>query len=337
MKPLRAIAAFTFLLLCGAGIGIGLQKYLNVSKQVANLLRRVGLYQYVAEPSIRLQAQLDQPVISPDIQGQLKLYVLVGQSNMVGEAEIPADASTSANIFTFGNDYRWGIATEPIDSSLNQVDLVSADDTPGFGPAFPFAQTLVAQNNNQVIGLIPCAKSGSSITDWEKNPSDQSLYGSCLKRVRAASLMGTVSGILFFQGEADAIDPQQFPSLRPDAAAWAEKFATFAYNFRADIGNPGLPLLYAQIGQPEDLEGLPNWAAVQAQQESLQISEGAMVVTKDLPMDGIHFTADSYRVIGQRFAAALATVEEAASVSENTATPGLSDTDTPSAEPALQE
>lgn len=319
MKPLRSLTALTLTLLCGAGIGIVLQKYLDVSKHTANLLRRVGLYQYVAEPSTRLQAQLDQPVISPRLQGRLKLYVLVGQSNMVGQAAIPPDIPTSANIFTFGNDYRWAPAQAPVDSEINQVDVVSLDQVPGFGPSLPFAQSLIAQNNNQIIGLIPCARSGSSITDWQKSPSDQSLYGSCLKRIRAASPMGTVSGILFFQGEADAIDPEQFPTLRPDAAAWAEKFATFAYNFRSDIGNPRLPLLYAQIGQPADLEGLPNWDAVQEQQERIQIPDGQMIVTKDLPMEGIHFTADSYRVIGQRFADALTTIGTSA-VSDNATT-----------------
>ncbi|MEO1620293.1 MAG: sialate O-acetylesterase, partial [Cyanobacteria bacterium J06632_3] len=198
----------------------------------------------------------------------------------------------------------------PIDSSLNQVDLISADDDAGFGPAFPFAQRLIEQNNNQIIGLIPCAKAGSSITDWKKSPSDATLYGACLKRVRAASPMGTVSGILFFQGEADAIDPFRFSSLNPDADAWAEKFATFAYNFRADIGNLNLPLVYAQIGQPGNLEGLPNWGKVQQQQESIQIPNAAMIATKDLPMEGIHFTAESYQVIGQRFADAMTAVSQ---------------------------
>lgn len=306
MKPLRTLTALTLTLLCGASIGVVLQNYFNLSKRAANLLGKVGIGQYVSDAEINLSEPLAEPsVISPRLQGRLRLYVLVGQSNMVGAAEIPSDIPVSANIFTFGNDYRWSPATAPVDRETNQVDLVSFDASPGFGPALPFAQTLIGQNNNQIIGLIPCAKDGSSITDWAKSPSDQSLYGSCLKRIRAASPMGTVSGILFFQGEADAIDPQQFPSLRPDADAWAEKFATFAYNFRSDIGNPRLPLIYAQLGQPEDLEGLPNWDAVKTQQENIQIPDATMITTQDLPMDGIHFTADSYRVIGQRFAEAL--------------------------------
>ena len=309
MKPLRTLTAFTLTLLCGAGIGIWLQSYFKVSQTATNLINQVGLSDYVSSSTLDSPDQLAaSQSIPPRLQGRLKLYVLVGQSNMVGAADIPADIPVSANIFTFGNDYRWASAVPPVDSEIDQVDLVSFDESPGFGPAQPYAQTLIEKNNNQLIGLIPCARNGASITDWAKNPSDQSLYGSCLKRIRAASPMGTVNGILFFQGEADAIDPQQFPTLQPDADAWAEKFATFAYNFRADIGNPRLPLNYAQIGQTGDLEGLPNWSAVQAQQENIQIPDAAMIVTKDLPMDGIHFTADGYRTVGQRFAAALGTI-----------------------------
>lgn len=296
----RSILAFVLTLTCGTLIGIMLQRYFNVSKAAGEALQSTGLFDPAIEP-----LTVDSAI--PDrLHGKLKLYVLVGQSNMVGQAEIPADVATSANIFTLGNDYRWHVAEPPIDDGFEQVDLISLDENAGFGPAFPFAKALIEQNNNQIIGLIPCARSGSSISEWAKSPSDTTLYGSCLKRVRAASPMGVVSGILFFQGEADAIDPDLFPDLTPDAVAWAEKFATFAFNFRADIGNPNVPLVYAQLGSPENLEGLSNWEAVQQQQERLQIPNGRMIVTKDLPMDGIHYTADSYRVIGQRFADAIA-------------------------------
>ncbi len=300
---LRSVTAFSLALICGTGLGIGLQNYFGLSSATGSLLQKVGFSNYV--PSSASQAATAEPAIDPRLQGRLKLYVLVGQSNMAGAAEIPNKIQTSANIFTFGNDYRWASATEPVDSPENQIDSVSKDDKSGFGPAFTFAKTLVAQDSNQLIGLIPCAKDGSSITNWQRSLSDQTLYGSCLKRVRAASVMGEVSGILFFQGEADTIDPQQFPSLQPDAEAWAEKFALFAYSFRQDIGNPNLPLVYAQLGQPQDLEGLPNWALVQAQQKNIQIPNAAMIETADLPMEGIHFTVDGYKVIGQRFADAI--------------------------------
>jgi len=299
---LRAIATISLSLLCGLGIGAGLQRYLSNSEQGNALLRRVGL----SESDSQSQNEPEASAIAPRIQGKLKLYVLMGQSNMVGKAPIPDNLTPSANIFSFGNDYRWKVAAEPTDDGNNQVDAVSYDKGVGFGPAFVFGKTLISQNSNQFIGLIPCAKAGSSITEWQRSLSDDTLYGSCLKRVRAASPMGSVAGILFFQGEADTVDPEQFPGLEPDADAWAEKFAVFAYSFRQDMGSPEVPLVYAQIGQPTDLEGLPNWSQVQQQQANIQIPNGAMIETSDLPMDGIHFTTDSYKVIGQRFADAIA-------------------------------
>lgn len=309
----NSFTALGFILALGVGSGVVLQKTLNISDRFVSTLGRVGLSPVPTSARQSIQDQLNSPVIPTRLQGRLKLYILVGQSNMVGQAEIPEGISTSANIFTFGNDYRWQVGRPPVDDATGQVDLVSADLEAGFGPAFIFAKTLIERNNNQIIGLIPCARSGSSITAWQKNPSDQSLYGSCLKRVRAASPMGTVRGILFFQGEADAIDPEAYPELQPDADAWAEKFATFAFNFRSDVGNPEVPLVYAQLGQPaaENREGLPNWDAVQQQQANIQIPNGGMIATRDLPMDGIHFTPESYQVIGQRFADAISALEEA--------------------------
>ncbi len=309
MKPsLRSITAFGLTFVLGTGLGIGLKTYFDASTYIGHWLQENELFLKTSTPTAVLGESISQSAIPDPLQGKLKLYVLIGQSNMVGVAPVPADVRVSDNVFTFGNDYRWTVATEPIDSAANQIDRVSEDPNAGFGPALSFAKMLVAQDSNQTIGLIPCAKEGSSITDWQKSLNDQTLYGSCLKRVRAASPMGTVSGILFFQGEADTIDPLKYPTLNPQADAWAEKFATFAYNFRTDIGNLDLPLVYAQLGQPKDLEGLPNWALVQAQQASIQIPNGMMIATDDLAMDGLYFTVDSYKTIGERFAAAIASL-----------------------------
>lgn len=308
-RAIYRTTAFGFILALGVGAGIAVQKYLNVSNHIAGLMRRVGLYRYVAAPNAAIKDQLIPVTIPPEAQGQLRLYVLVGQSNMVGKAKVPEGFEVPQNTYTFGNDYQWHEAEVPVDNDEGQVDAVSADEFTGFGPALAFARSLIAENPDQPIGLIPCAKSGSSIAEWERSVDDQSLYGSCLKRVRAASPMGTVSGILFFQGEADTIDPRQFPNLRPAAEAWAEKFAAFAYNFRRDIGNPGTPLVFAQIGQPDDLEGLPNWTLVQQQQENIQIPNAIMIRTSDLQMaDNIHYTADSYATIGERYADAMRSI-----------------------------
>jgi hypothetical protein len=50
---------------------------------------------------------------------------------------------------------------------------------------------------------------------------------------------------------------------------------------------------------------LPNWNLIKEQQDSVALPMTTMIITDDLPlMDGVHFTTDSYRIIGKRFAEA---------------------------------
>jgi hypothetical protein len=161
-----------------------------------------------------------------------------------------------------------------------------------------FAEALQTRRPGLVVGLIPCAKGASSITEWQRNLSDNSLYGSCLKRARAASTLGRVAGVLFFQGEAEGL-----PTHEDAARTWAAKFGAFVKDLRNDLGQPETPVVFAQISANEPQ--LPYWEVVQSQQASVTLPACKMITTKDLPLeDGLHFTPDSYRVIGQRFAAA---------------------------------
>ena len=50
-----------------------------------------------------------------------------------------------------------------------------------------------------------------------------------------------------------------------------------------------------------------------------------MITTKDLPMNGIHFTPDSYRVIGQRFADAMRLIDSGGASTGEATTPVLPD------------
>jgi hypothetical protein len=264
----------------------------------------VGIPYPTAAPSI---ASTISPVIEiPQThQGKIHLFILAGQSNMVGWAPIPLDENTSLNIYVFGADYHWHIAKDPIFNAHNQVDKVSENRIAGLGPSLPFAFASLERNPEIVIGLIPCAKNSSAIIQWQRNLSDQSLYGSCLKRTLAASSMGQLSGLLFFQGEQDAVDLIQYPQPEPHSRDWAQLFSTFISDFRGDVGRPDLPVIFAQIGPDPASMDLPNWHLIQEQQALVTLPMTTMIITDDLPlMDGVHFTADSYRIIGKRFAEA---------------------------------
>lgn len=224
---------------------------------------------------------------------------------MVGWAPLPEVQEIKERIYLFGNDYRWRLASEPVDSAYNQVDQVSLDRIAHFGPSMAFALASLDLDPQIVIGLIPCAKNSSVIGQWQRDLSDQTLYGSCLKRARAASPMGQISGILFFQGETDALDPVLYPGPERNPSDWSRLFTAFVSDFRQDLNEPDLPVVFAQLSSNTAPQAYTNWDIVTKQQASIQLPMTAMITTDDLPrQDGLHFTVESYRIIGQRFAQA---------------------------------
>lgn len=282
--------------------GILAGAFIQKTYGVGNILRAVGV-PYPTSASSPNTAILPIAEIPPAYRGRLSLFILAGQSNMVGWAPLPEDVETNARIYVFGNDYRWHLAREPVDSAINQVDPVSLDRLAYFGPSMAFALASLDRNPQIVIGLIPCAKNSSSIGQWQRDLSDQALYGSCLKRARAASPMGRISGILFFQGETDALDPALYPEPMPNPSEWSRLFTAFVTDIRKDMEEPNLPVIFAQIGSNTSPEAFPNWDIVREQQSSIQLPVTAMITTDDLQLlDGLHFTSESYRIIGKRFA-----------------------------------
>jgi hypothetical protein len=68
------------------------------------------------------------------------------------------------------------------------------------------------------------------------------------------------------------------------------------------LGLPELPVVFAQIATNTAPELFVNWAVVKEQQRSLEMPFCAMITTDDLALkDAIHFTSESYQIIGQRF------------------------------------
>ena len=300
---MKSKRSFQFLLssivfLVGVLTGAVIQKTIGVG----NVLRAVGIPYPTSVPPGNPDA-LSIEEIPESYRGQMSLFILVGQSNMVGWASIPSPEKTDPRIYVFGNDYHWRIASEPVDNAFNQVDKVSEDHIAGYGPALAFAFASLDRHPQTVIGLIPCAKNSSGIVQWQRNLSDQTLYGSCLKRARSASPMGRISGILFLQGETDAQDPVLYPQPEPQPFDWALLFTSFITDLRNDLHEPELPVVFAQLGADPFSKDFPNWRIVQEQQSSIDLPMTTMITTDDLSLlDGLHFTVDSYRTIGRRFA-----------------------------------
>ena len=244
-------------------------------------------------------------------RGRLKLFVLMGQSNMSGRGEVPEELKhTNPQVYLFGNDYQWKLAEEPVDSAEGQVDMVSEDGDAGISPSLGFAETLLGTKPEWAIGLIPCAKNSTSLLDWEPDDDPKTLYGSCWRRIMQAAQMGTVEGILFYQGETDAIDPDYYDKLNIErnilpAEQWAEKFGEFVAAWRRDLGIPDLPVVFAQIATTATDEEALNWDLIKEQQASVDLPYVRMITTEDLELgDAVHLTAESYLEVGRRFAEA---------------------------------
>jgi hypothetical protein len=284
--------------------GAVLQKY----SAFGNLLRAAGVKSILSLMSTRVIPQSTisvEPGIPEKFSGKLSLIILAGQSNMSGRGELPHAQSIHPRILVFGNDYRWHRALEPVDAAQGQVDLVSEDKDAGFGPALAFATSVLKSKPELVIGLIPCAKGASSITEWQRDLSDNTLYGSCLKRVRASTTMGTVKGMLFYQGETDALDPERFRKWSPSASSYREKFVTFVDDLRKDTSLVTMPVVFAQLGTNNAPDDFVNWEILKEQQKSTKLTCAAMITTDDLALaDAVHFTTESYRTIGHRYAEA---------------------------------
>lgn len=244
--------------------------------------------------------------IPQEYRGKLQIFLLAGQSNMSGMGDLSkATIKPDPRIYVFANDYKWKLAEEPIDDASGQVDIVSADADAGFSPALAFASVLLEHDPALVIGLVPCAKGGSSIHEWSRDLGSDTLYGSCLRRAKEAAQMGQIAGMLFYQGETDAQNPALLEGKELLPEQWAEQFTKFVSDLRMDLSLPSLPVVFAQIGKNFIPDYLPNWETVRRQQEFVQMENVVMIYTEDLPIsDSVHFTAAGYELLGRRFAKA---------------------------------
>lgn len=241
----------------------------------------------------------------PSLGEETRIYILAGQSNMSGRGNLDdlaaAEREANPRILVYGNDGVVKPAQEPIDSSLGQVDGVSADRLAAVGPGLFFARTMMQSVKGPFV-LVPCAKGGSSISRWRPGGGRDTLYGSCLARAR--EVKGRLAGILWYQGESDT-------EREALAEHYGQAFKALVDAFRRDLEAEGLPVVFAQIAEqpmrPENAARYPAWQAVRRAQASLSIDCAEMVPVGALPRqaDELHLTTAAQRQLGRMMAEAM--------------------------------
>lgn len=223
------------------------------------------------------------------------LYVLGGQSNMVGRAPLTDPAPPDPRVRNFTAEDVWTVARDPIHEAIPRDGR-----TIGIGLGFPFAKEMV-RRTGVPVGLIPCAVGGTSLAEWSPELRGgqfrRSLYGNCLARIKLAG--GAVKAVLWYQGEADA-------SSLETASTYATRFADFVRTIRSDTGLAQLPFYWAQLSRHVNPKGnSEGWEIVR---EAQRLSEAAIpasgvVATIDLTLtDPIHVDRTGLETLGRRFA-----------------------------------
>lgn len=198
----------------------------------------------------------------------------------------------------------------PADRDLSDADLARRALDPAFvegrvgaglGPAFA---SRLADLAGRRIALVPCAHGGTSLEQWSRSASTDTLYGSMLDRIhRATSRDGvTLRGILWYQGESDATLPRSHD--------YAERFARWVADVRADLVRPDLPVYVVQLGRFTGVTAVGDlversWDEVREAQRMLprQVSASGVVSAVDLGLsDPIHVGTPGLARLGRRLA-----------------------------------
>ena len=178
----------------------------------------------------------------------------------------------------------------------------------GIDCSYFFARKLYAETRIP-MGLIPCA-TGGALAIWNPDQREQNRYGFLEHHLHRVG--GRVKGLLFFQGEQDAIfgDETQTvrkPSLIDPIRTYAQQFKTFVVALRKDCRDPDLPVIFAQICRHHN--GAKNhatgWETIREQQRLIPtiLPHAHGVPSLDLDViDGLHLDYDSLKRMGNRMA-----------------------------------
>lgn len=218
---------------------------------------------------------------------KLDVYLLIGQSNMAGRAEIELqDRDTLKGVFLYtgieGDE--WEKAANP----LNKYSSIRKDiSMQKLNPGYTFARDMSASAEGKKIGLVVNAKGGTSISLWAPG-SD--FYIEAVKRTKDAMRFGVIKGIVWHQGESDA---SKYNTYTP-------KVITLIEALRDEFNMPDLPVVVGQLSEDKDLRIPFNQMIIQLPSKVKNV--GVVTSENTATIDSTHFDATSQRLLGERYA-----------------------------------
>ena len=253
--------------------------------------------------------------VHAEVDPNFHIYICFGQSNMEGNAQwesqdvgnvdarfqMLATCDFSSPRRSLGN---WYTATCPIVSPQGKL-----------GPSDYFGRTMVSNLPDHKIGVIAVAMGGSPIEMFDKSKYQQKLqenpnewwamlatwyyggnpYGRIIEMAKKAQEVGVIKGILLHQGCSNCGDPN-----------WPDMVKKIYNDILTDLGLEAsdVPLFAGEV-EYADMGGGCSSHNVQVDRLPIVIPTAHVVSAKYLPGNGTdpwHFSAQGYRLFGQRYA-----------------------------------
>jgi len=234
---------------------------------------------------------------------RVEIFLLMGQSNMMGRGTLPKKQSEHPRILNrnMANDL-WVTAKHPLHKA-GVPDLIDGSDRAGVGPGLDFAQVMVNKKKDVTIALIPVAQGGSWIDLWKGGSTN---YEKTIRKANKAMAdfpEGTarIAGVLWLQGESDSLENRY--------GVYSEKLTDLVVRLRTDLNDPELPFVACTI-RP-DIIPKGKYLHVKEINDDLlnlpkQVPNTACVDARDLDDghigDYMHYNTEAQQIIGRRFA-----------------------------------
>lgn len=224
-----------------------------------------------------------------------KVFLLGGQSNMLGRAQSSGLPTSTVNFQAPQEDVLFYHG-----STLTTLRPGTGRELSEFGPEITFGRAIADAMPDDNIALIKYAAGGTALyNDWAPSTGPnyttfRSTVTSGLAAIQAEGHTTEIVGMIWHQGESDALEGQQ--------ASYQNNLTAFIADIRTRYG-ANLPFAIGEIRRdsaPFDIVADAQIAVAATDPYA------AFVPANDLSFfDRFHFDAPSQVILGQRFAAAI--------------------------------
>ena len=238
-----------------------------------------------------------------NLKENFHIYLLLGQSNMAGRGEVEEiDTLVHPRVYMLTEDTIWTLAKNPL-----HFDKPKAV---GMGLGLSFGEKMAEHDTLVNIGLIPCAKGGTSIKHWYIDTyhelTNSYPYNEAIGRIKKGMNRGVIKGILWHQGESDC-------KVEDDVTVYKEKFLAFNDSLEKDLDLQNIPIIIGEIGDfLYDKRPLAKDLNDVLKEISLENNCIGLVKSDSLNHKGdkLHFNSDSYKNLGLRYADEMIKIQE---------------------------